>query len=158
MRFKALLLSMLSAAFVCSITSVQAHDTAPTHHAITVQAPDSPHSGGTMKVKNASPRVMHFSIAAGGNSHNVISLAPLQEREFTGDEASEIRTILEGVFKPYVDDGSLVVDGQLKAPAPQIPTQTAGATAVAEATKASAAPSASDDTPDQSRESTHKRR
>ena len=150
MRLKPLLLTLLGAVFVCTLaTTVQAHDPAPTHQAITVQAPDCPHSGGDMRVLNTSPRLVHFTIRNEGQGHGIEKLLPNQEREFSGDLAAEIKQHLEGTYKALVDNGSLVVDGKPKAPPPTLPTpQVAYDTEIPLADSGDAATSASTAQPD----------
>jgi hypothetical protein len=60
-----------------------------------------------MKIENKSARVVHFSVPGGP-----VTVPPLGSVELSGEQASAAKAILDGPWKPLVDDGSLVVDGK----------------------------------------------
>ncbi len=70
-----------------------------------------------MKIENKSARLVHLNVPGG-----LIAVPPLGSVELSGEQASAAKAILDGPWKPLVDDGSLVVDGK---PAMLTPT-TAG--------------------------------
>lgn len=69
-----------------------------------------------MKIENKSARLVHLNVPGG-----VIPVPPLGSVELSGEQASAAKAILDGPWKPLVEDGSLVVDGKARhADPPQI--------------------------------------
>jgi len=81
--------------------------------------------GPTVKLRNTSARVVHLNLGARGG---IVSINPLEEKEFAGDQASAAKEALANAYKALVDDGSLVVDGQPRAPAPNVNPPPSGTT------------------------------
>lgn len=79
-----------------------------------------------MKVGNNSARIIHFHLEGG----RVVTIPPLSDADFTGNDEQLAKATLEGAFKPFVDDGSLVLGGMAKAnrppqqPSPPTPDMT----------------------------------
>jgi hypothetical protein len=78
-----------------------------------------------MKIRNEAARIIHLNCGP----HGIVSIAPLQEVELTGEQEKAARALLDAALKPHVDDGSLVIDGAAKprtspnAGGPSNPTQ-----------------------------------
>lgn len=81
-----------------------AHRSAPAHI-----GKDTP-----VKIRNTAPRIVHLNLGAPG----IVAINPLQEVDLTGDQARAAKAILDGPSRALVDDGTLVVDGDAKAPPP----------------------------------------
>ena len=99
----------------------------PTHALIPSAAPSAPalrKDRPNVKIKNTSARVVHLNLGTRGG---VVSINPLHEVHLDGDQAAAAREALGGPSKALVDDGSLVIDGEAKAPPPN-PGPTAGGT------------------------------
>jgi hypothetical protein len=70
-----------------------------------------------MQITNNSARVIHLNLGP----HGVHAIAPLATIALSGDKAAAAGEVLvEGVFKPLVDLGELVIDGAPKAAPPVI--------------------------------------
>lgn len=120
MRFALSFLAVL--AFASTALIVHAQDPLPVtktvHAAPAAPLPHAPlleaMPGGDMKVGNNSARIIHFHLEGG----RVVTIPPLQEVEFIGNDEQLAKATLEGAFKPFVDDGSLVIGGLANATRP----------------------------------------
>lgn len=116
---------MVTAAFCCSLGALQGHALASPNVSIRQRQHDSAHAARTiatllrddgkelqMKILNTSARVVHFNVPGGP-----VSVPPLGSVTLTGEQEATARALLAGVWKPLVDDGSLVIDGARLQPA-----------------------------------------
>lgn len=141
MRLKHRLLALLSAAFVClplatSVSHAQDPDPDAVRYAHQSFEQTQPVDlGEDMKLYNASPRIFHLNLP--GKLHQ---LAPLQSLTFTGEEATKVRELLDGkgALKPFVEDGSIVVDDKFVSPPPAPPVPPAAPSAETTAPEAAA--------------------
>jgi hypothetical protein len=63
-----------------------------------------------VNIRNVSARLIHLNLGPAG----IQTVPPLGSIDLDGEHATAAKVLLDGTLKPFVDDGSLVIDGKAK--------------------------------------------